>query len=100
VRLPNTRLSATTPVTLENDLLAITVLPEKGATFILGSKGYPWYGSCYVMAIEPFTSIPGTGLQNAILADIAPIIPAGGTVEVQLAAWLVDGQQRIEALGL
>jgi hypothetical protein len=52
------------------------------------------------MAIEPFTSIPGTRLQNAILADTAPIIPAGGTVEVQLAAWFVDGQQRIESLGL
>ena len=60
-----------------------------------GSFGYPWYGSCYVMAIEPFTSIPGTGLQNAILAGTTPIIPAGGTVEVQLAAWFVDGQQRL-----
>lgn len=26
------------------------------------SMGYPWYGNVYVMAIEPFTSIPGHGL--------------------------------------
>jgi len=52
------------------------------------------------MAIEPFTSIAGTGLENAIPADTASIIPAGGAVEVQLAAWFVNGQQRIESLGL
>ena len=28
----------------------------------------------YVMAIEPFTSIPGTGLENAVAAGTAPLL--------------------------
>ena len=30
------------------------------------SQGYPWYKSAYVMAIEPFTSIPGQGLEKVM----------------------------------
>ncbi len=63
-----------------------------------GTFGYPWYGSCYVMAIEPFTSIPGTGLENAIAAGTAPVVPPGGSVQVELAAVFIPGQGRIESL--
>ncbi len=31
-----------------------------------GSFGYPWYGRTYNMAIEPWTSYPSAGLQEAI----------------------------------
>ena len=31
-----------------------------------GSSGYPWYGRCRVGALEPFSSIPGSGLINAM----------------------------------
>lgn len=51
-----------------------------------GSFGYPWYGRCYVMAVEPFTSIPGVGLAKAIEAGTAPILPAGASLEARLAA--------------
>ena len=50
------------------------------------------------MALEPFTSIPGTGLQNAITAGTAPVIVAGATVEVELAAWFINGHDPIESL--
>jgi hypothetical protein len=51
-----------------------------------GSFGYPWYGRCRVMAVEPFTSIPGTGLVSAIDAGTAPLLAAGEKVEANLAA--------------
>ena len=65
-----------------------------------GSFGYPWYGSCYVMAIEPFTSIPGSGLETAIAAGTAPVIPPGGSMEVELAVMFIPGQAPIESLDL
>jgi len=51
-----------------------------------GSFGYPWYGRCYVMAVEPFTSIPGVGLAKAIEAGTSPVLFAGAGVEARLAA--------------
>jgi hypothetical protein len=56
-----------------------------------GSFGYPWYGRCYVMAVEPFTSVPGCGLERAIAADTAPLLAAGAKVEARLAAVLFEG---------
>ncbi|MEW5978419.1 MAG: DUF4432 family protein [Acidobacteriota bacterium] len=63
-----------------------------------GSFGHPWYGRAYVMAMEPFTSIPGTGLADAIAAGNAPVLPPGGSIEAELAAWFIEGQSRIETL--
>ena len=45
-----------------------------------GSFGYPWYGRCYVMGVEPFTSVPGSGLLNAIEQGTAPELAAGASV--------------------
>lgn len=63
-----------------------------------GSFVYPWYGGCYVMAIEPFTSIPGAGLENAILAGTAPLIQPGETIEVELAAVFIAGHDPIQSI--
>jgi uncharacterized protein DUF4432 len=65
-----------------------------------GSFGFPWYGRCYVMAIEPFTSIPGTGLQNAIAAGTAPVLRAGGSIEASLAVVFIPGCDRIDSIEL
>ncbi len=51
-----------------------------------GSKGYPWYGRCSVMAVEPFSSIMGPGLLGAIEAGTAPVLKAGMEVETEVAA--------------
>jgi hypothetical protein len=56
-----------------------------------GSFGYPWYGRCYVMAVEPFTSVPGCGLERAIAAGTAPVLAAGAKVEASLAAAFFEG---------
>ena len=63
-----------------------------------GSFGFPWYGRCYVMAIEPFTSIPGAGLQNAIAAGTAPVLAAASSVEASLAAVFIPGSDEIESI--
>ena len=65
-----------------------------------GSFGYPWHGRCYVMAIEPFSSIPGNGLESAIKAGTAPVLGAGQSIEVELAAMFVPGIQPINSLTL
>lgn len=56
-----------------------------------GSFGFPWYGSCYVMAVEPFTSVPGCGLERAIASGTAPTLAAGSKVEARIAASFFEG---------
>ena len=56
-----------------------------------GSTGYPWWGRCQVMAVEPFTTMPGDGLEKAVAAGVAPILPAGGSVSVDFAAVFFEG---------
>lgn len=56
-----------------------------------GSFGYPWYGRCYVMAVEPFTSIPGAGLERAMERGTAPILAAGANIQARLAAVFFAG---------
>ena len=58
-----------------------------------GSPGYPWYGRCAVMAVEPFTSIPGVGLERAIEVGTAPMLTAGGHLEARLAAVFMQAGQ-------
>jgi len=58
-----------------------------------GSFGYPWYGRCYVMAVEPFTSVPGCGLERAIAAGTAPVLTAGASVEARFAAVFFEGAE-------
>jgi hypothetical protein len=56
-----------------------------------GSFGFPWYGRSYVMAVEPFTSIPGSGLERAIAAGTSPVLAAGAKIEASFAAVLFEG---------
>lgn len=51
-----------------------------------GSFGYPWYGRSYVMALEPFTSIPGSGLEQAIEKGTAPVLGPQESIEARLVA--------------
>lgn len=65
-----------------------------------GSFGFPWHGRCYVMAIEPFSSIPGTGLENAIASGTAPILQPGDSIEAELTAVFLQGCKPIRTLTL
>jgi hypothetical protein len=55
-----------------------------------GTLDYPWYGRCSVMAVEPFTSIPGVGLEKAIAEGTAPILQPRGHIEASFAAVLFE----------
>ncbi len=56
-----------------------------------GSMGYPWWGRCYVMAVEPFTTMPGDGLVKGIEAGTAPWLGPGETASVEIAAVFFEG---------
>ena len=66
-----------------------------------GSSGYPWYGRCSVMAVEPFNSIPGSGLTAAIAALTAPILSGQQTMKSDLAAVFYEASMGdIESIAL
>jgi len=62
-----------------------------------GSFGFPWYGNCYVMAIEPFTSMPAS-LEKALAAGTAPLIGRGQSLEVELTTLFIPGQATIHSI--
>ncbi len=64
-----------------------------------GSFGYPWYGRSYVMAVEPFTSVPGVGLEKAIEHGSAPVLKAGASIEARFAAVLFDACE-VDSIGV
>jgi hypothetical protein len=45
------------------------------------------------MAVEPFSSIPGAGLINAIDAGTAPLVRSNAKVEANLAAIFYEAGQ-------
>ncbi|MCZ2078470.1 MAG: DUF4432 family protein [Bryobacterales bacterium] len=63
-----------------------------------GAFDYPWYGRSYVGAVEPFNSVPGSGLVKAIEHGTAPLLGAGQTVRAQLAAAMFQTGE-VESVG-
>ncbi len=67
------------------------------------SSGHPWYRGTYVMAIEPFSSIPGQGLVAAMeKTGTHRTLAAGDSVEAELRAVFYEsatGIDHIEADG-
>lgn len=51
-----------------------------------GGIGYPWYGRTYNMGIEPWTSFPCGGLNEAIKRQTAMQLEAGESLNVWLTA--------------
>ncbi len=47
--------------------------------------GHPWFGEHHVVAVEPWTSMPGDGLLAAIENGTAPLLRAGDEVATTLA---------------
>ncbi|MCC7500112.1 MAG: DUF4432 family protein [Bryobacterales bacterium] len=56
-----------------------------------GSLGYPWWGRCHVMAVEPFTTMPGDGLVKGIEAGTAAWLGPGESAAVEIAAVFYEG---------
>jgi hypothetical protein len=63
------------------------------------SLGFPWYGEVYVMAIEPFSSMPGHGLSNVIAKTGTQLTLAPGqSVEVEFSAVLYHAVNGISGI--
>jgi hypothetical protein len=63
------------------------------------SPAFPWYGEAYVMAIEPFSSMPGHGLSRVIEKTGTHLtLAAGQSIEVEFAAVLYHAQKGITGI--
>jgi len=51
-----------------------------------GHDDYPWYGRTYNLALEPFTSYPPAGIQNAIKNGTALLMKPAQVLETDLVA--------------
>jgi hypothetical protein len=51
-----------------------------------GHNDYPWYGRTYNVALEPFTSYPPAGIQNALKNGSARVLKPCEIIETDLAA--------------
>jgi hypothetical protein len=57
-----------------------------------GHNDYPWYGRTYNCALEPFTSYPPAGIQNALKNGSAYIMTPGEVIETSLVAVAYQAQ--------
>ncbi len=62
---------------------------------LCGTQTYPWYGSTYVMGVEPNTSHPADGLATAIERGTARTIAPGDSLEAELTATLFTPTGRV-----
>ncbi len=58
-----------------------------------GVKTYPWWGSEYLVGLEPWTSAPGTGLADAVTSGTVPIIKVGNSISTSLSVQIEEGNQ-------
>lgn len=57
-----------------------------------GHHDYPWYGRTYNCALEPFTSWPPAGVQNAIANGTAHVMGPGESIQTELVAVAYEGE--------
>lgn len=63
-----------------------------------GSSGWPWYGSNYVMALEPFTSYDESGLADCVANGTARRLGPGEEIEASLVALCFEGKGGVERI--
>jgi hypothetical protein len=57
-----------------------------------GGIGYPWYGRMYCVALEPWTSFPCGGLNEAVQRGTARQLEPGQSLDAWLTAVAFEGQ--------
>jgi len=60
-----------------------------------GSFGYPWFGRTYNLALEPWSSYPGSGIAEAIKYGTTIKLKPGETVEATLKAIVYTDLTRV-----
>jgi hypothetical protein len=63
-----------------------------------GSEGYPWYGRTYNMALEPWTSFPGSGIAEAVTQGTALRLAPHTSVSMAMSAVVYTGTERVLAV--
>jgi hypothetical protein len=63
-----------------------------------GLSGYPWYGRTYNMALEPFSSLPGSGVSTAVENGTAVLLEPGGELAAELKALVYESKNRIKKI--
>ena len=61
-----------------------------------GGFGYPWYGRCYNIGLEPFTSYSNEGLAGAIENGTALRLNPHQKVSTSLKAIVYSGVKRVK----
>jgi galactose mutarotase-like enzyme len=64
---------------------------------LAGETGWPFWGRCYVMAVEPFSSIPAI-LTKAIEAGTQLTIESGQTLKAWIRAVAYEGRERVSGI--
>lgn len=60
-----------------------------------GGKDYPWWGRVHTFALEPWTSYPTDGLEQAMLRGTAARLEGGASIETSLCAVAYEGFARV-----
>lgn len=63
-----------------------------------GGWGYPWYGRCYNVGLEPCTSWDNRGLAHSMDNGTARRLPAGQTVSARITAGAFSGKGEVEGV--
>jgi hypothetical protein len=63
-----------------------------------GTQDYPWYGSIYVMGVEPHSSHPGHGLLKALDHGTARWLEPGEQQTMELRMVLFDGARNVRRI--
>jgi hypothetical protein len=63
------------------------------------TSGFPWYRGCYVMAIEPNTSLPGQGLRAVMdKTGTQRVLAPGASAELTLRAVFYEGTDGVHGI--
>jgi hypothetical protein len=63
------------------------------------TSGFPWYRGCYVMAIEPNTSMPGQGLKAVMdKTGTQRVLAPGAAAELELRAVLYESTEGVHVI--
>jgi hypothetical protein len=63
-----------------------------------GSSGWPFYGSCYAMALEPFTGYDETGLSRCLENGTARRLAPGESIGASIVALCFEGKAGVERI--
>jgi hypothetical protein len=65
-----------------------------------GTDGYPWYRQGYVLALEPWSSYPGMGLEEACRLGTQLTLQPNHKLSARLTAVVGTGFQRVKSVSL